>query len=208
MISARQHHDDLVEADRETDQELDVERTGRVADAALATLAATGDARAFEDLYERYRRSVRGIVAAETRRSSDVDDIVQETFTLAWRRIGSLREPDRFRAWLLQIARRAVIDHARRTSRRPLLDDDDELALGTVASDEPGPEAVHELVDLSRRLTGALAGMSRRDATAITLAAQFGFGPAEIATAIGTTPNTAKVVLHRARTRLRAALEE
>lgn len=180
---------------------------GATDDADLVTRSAGGDAGAFEMLYRRYERVVTSVVAAETRRHGDVNDIVQDTFTLAWRRLGSLRDPERFRPWLLQIARRSVIEHARRTSRRPTLDEDDELTLSVVASEDAGPELVHELHDLSRQLQGALEGMSRRDATVITLAAQFGFGPAEIAEAIGTTPNTAKVVLHRARARLRSAIE-
>lgn len=184
------------------------EDAARTPDAALVERAAAGQPAAFDELYRRYETSVRSIVRAETRRAADVNDIVQDAFTLAWRRIGSLRDAERFRPWLMQIARRAVIDHARRTARRPLLDDDDELALDQATSDEPGPDEVNELRELSQQLQGALAGLSRRDATAITLAAQFGFGPNEIAAAIGTSPNTAKVVLHRARARLRAALVE
>lgn len=177
------------------------------ADAGLVRRCAAGDARAFEDLHRRYVKVVTSVVANETRRAADVNDIVQEAFTLAWRRIASLREPERFRPWLLQIARRAVIDHARRAARRPALDGDDDLQLATYESPEPGPDDLQELHELAHRVQGALAGLSRRDATAITLAAQFGFGPAEIAAAIGTTPNTAKVVLHRARQRLRAAID-
>ncbi len=176
-------------------------------DAELATRAAGGDQAAFSELYRRHERAVRGLVAAETRRAVDVNDIVQETFTLAWRRIGSLRSPERFRPWLLQIARRSVIEHGRRTARRPTLDGDDDLALSAIPDAADGPELVHELHELSGRLRSALEGLSRRDATVITLAAQLGFGPAEIAAAIGTTPNTAKVVLHRARARMRAAVE-
>jgi RNA polymerase sigma-70 factor (ECF subfamily) len=180
-------------------------RTSSVPDAVLVRRAATGDHAAFDALYRRYDRVVTSIVSSETRRQSDVADIVQEAFTLAWRRLGSLREPERFRPWLLQITRRSVIEHARRAARRPALDADDDASLALVTADDPGPSDWHELAELSRRLSGALDGMSRRDATVVTLAAQFGFGPVEIAAAIGTTPNTAKVVLHRARTRLRAA---
>lgn len=176
-------------------------------EAELVARAVNGDTAAFEALYSRYERTVRAIVAAETRRSADVNDLVQDTFTLAWRRLSSLREHERFRPWLLQIARRTVIDHGRRSARRPVLDEDDDIALSLHETPDAGPEELHELHELTQRLDGALAGLSRRDATAITLAAQFGFGPSEIAAAIGTTPNTAKVVLHRARARLRAALD-
>ena len=53
------------------------------------------------------------------------------------------------------------------------------------------------------RIHAGMEKLSVRDATAITLASEFGFGPSEIAEALGVSPNTAKVVLHRARRRLR-----
>jgi RNA polymerase sigma factor (sigma-70 family) len=181
-------------------------RPGREEDAELAIRAARGEAEPFEQLYRRYERIVKSVVRSETQHQADVDDIVQDVFASAWLRIGSLRDPASFRPWLLQITRHTVIDAARARSRRPLLDADDEIALSFVETLDPQPDELSELADLAQQLRGAIAGLSRRDATAVTLAAQFGFGPAEIAEAIGTTPNAAKVVLHRARLRLKAAI--
>lgn len=183
-----------------------IPRPGREEDADLVIRAARGEAKPYEQLYRRYERIVRSVVRSETQHHSDVDDIVQEVFASAWLRIGSLRDPASFRPWLLQITRHTVIDAARARSRRPLLDADDEIALSFVETLDPKPDELTELADLAQQLRGAIAGLSRRDATAVTLAAQFGFGPAEIAEAIGTTPNAAKVVLHRARLRLKAAI--
>ncbi len=180
-------------------------------DAELVVLAREGDQSAFTILHGRYERLVVSVVHGEMRRGSaaaDADDVVQDVFTMAWQRLGTLRDPDLFRPWLLQIARRSVIDHARRQARRPTLDADDERVLDSIPQSDDSPEMIAELSDLVSRLGGALDGMSRRDATAITLAAQFGFGPSEIAEALSITPNNAKVVLHRARTRLRATIAE
>ncbi|MCB1026558.1 MAG: sigma-70 family RNA polymerase sigma factor [Microthrixaceae bacterium] len=176
----------------------------------LVVKAAAGDHRAFARLHRRYERLVLSVVRAEMRRgstSAEVDDVAQEVFTLMWQRLGTLRDPARLRPWLMQITRRAVIDHARKASRRPILDSDDEVALELTSDGLPGPDVVTEMGELADQLKGALAGLSRRDATAITLAAQFGFGPAEIGQALGITPNNAKVVLHRARARLRTAVQ-
>ncbi len=176
---------------------------------AVVVRAAGGDPQAFTELHGRYLRLVDSVVRAELRRgatTADRDDVVQEVFTLAWQRLGQIKDPARFRPWLLQIARRAVIDHARRAGRRPALDGDDELALDQQADGRAGPDELAELAELAGRLRSSIDGLSRRDATAITLAVQFGFGPAEIAEALDITPNNAKVVLHRARSRLRAAV--
>lgn len=175
----------------------------RKAEVDLVRRARQGEADAFGQLHARYENVVASVVRAETRNASDASDIVQEVFLLAWSRLGSLRDPERFRAWLLQIARRAVIDHSRVTGRRVALDHDDDLTIARAASSDPDPAELVELADLVGRLRGALDDLSRRDAVALTLAAQFGFGPAEIAQALQITPNNAKVVLHRARRRLR-----
>lgn len=176
-------------------------------DATLVERARNGDARSFELLHDRYREAVAGVIRAETRRSVDVADLVQETFVSAWRRLHGLRDPERFRPWLFQIARHQVIDHARATARRPALDADDDLRLTLTAAPDPGPDEFAELAELASHVRTALNGLSRRDVVAISLVAQFGFGPTEVAEALGMTPNNAKVVVHRARQRLLAELE-
>ncbi|HSL73924.1 MAG TPA: hypothetical protein VK853_05640, partial [Ilumatobacteraceae bacterium] len=69
--------------------------TGRAAapetDAALVLRARDGDTRSFELLHDRYCDAVSRVIRAETRRSADVADLVQETFTSAWTRLGGLR---------------------------------------------------------------------------------------------------------------------
>ena len=74
------------------------------------------------------------------------------------------------------------------------------------AAADAGPDDQVVGRDLGHRVRRALEELSDRDATVLTLAVQFGFGASEIAEAIGVTPGTAKVVLHRARGRLRAQL--
>ncbi|WP_344289738.1 sigma-70 family RNA polymerase sigma factor, partial [Streptomyces synnematoformans] len=59
---------------------------------------------------------------------ADVDDVVQETMLRAVRRLPSLRDPDRFRSWLVAIAMRQIRERARRRGRRA------EAAAGTAAA--------------------------------------------------------------------------
>ena len=133
-------------------------------------------------------------------------DLVQETFARALHRLASLEDPARFRAWVLQIARNAAIDHRRRASRavEVSIDEPDRPQL---PSEGPSPDELAELGELASRLQDGFARLSQRDATALSLAVQFGFGPAEIALALGTTRDNAKVIVHRARKRLRKAAD-
>ncbi len=174
-----------------------------LSDGELVTMARGGGSGAFDELYRRYQPVVTAVAVYQTSRTVDVSDIVQETFVRAWDRLGSLLDGERFRPWVLQICRREIIDQHRRSVRRPRLDGDDELELGRLPTVTGSPEVEAEAVDLHSRVRAGMGRLSVRDATAITLAAQFGFGPSEIAEALGVSPNTAKVVLHRARRRLR-----
>ncbi len=174
-----------------------------MSDEDLVDLARDARPGAFEELYRRYQPVVTAVAVYQTSRTVDVSDIVQETFVRAWDRLGSLRQGDRFRPWVLQICRREIIDQHRRAARRPRLDGDDEVELDRLPTVDGAPEAEVEGADLHSRIHAGMERLSVRDATAITLASQFGFGPTEIAEALGVSPNTAKVVLHRARRRLR-----
>jgi len=65
---------------------------------------------------------------------------------------------------------------------------------------------VLELGELASLVRSCVAGLSVRDATAVEMVTYLGFSSAEVAAALGLTPNAAKVVVHRARARLRQAL--
>ena len=162
-------------------------RTGQPDDAELVARAAQGDTGAFALIYERHHAVVTRVVAARVGRQDDPADAVQDTFTAAWRQLHTLRQPDQLRPWLLQIARRTAIDQGRRYQRRRIEADGHDL-LPEVADDGPGPEELGELGDLAQRVGVGLDGLSRRDATAISLATHFGFGTEEIAAAPGRDP--------------------
>lgn len=176
-------------------------------DATLVGAAREGDARAFEELMRRHGRAVRTTVRGHLRDPDTHDDAVQETFTRAFERIHTLRTPDRFRPWLLQIARNASSDVRRRRARATIesLDETGDDGVIPVAV-EVAPDEQAEVRELVAMVRDGVAGLSPRDATALSMVMWFGFGPTEIGAALGLTPNAAKVMLHRARRRLRDAL--
>ena len=60
--------------------------------------------------------------------------------------------------------------------------------------------------ELAQLVEGCVAGLSSRDATALSLVSHLGFSPSEVAAVLGVTDGTARVIVHRARHRLREAL--
>jgi RNA polymerase sigma-70 factor (ECF subfamily) len=174
-------------------------------DGELVELTLGGDTAAFATLYRANVRAVSRLVRDNVANPEVAAELVQEVFARALERLASLREPDRFRPWLLAIARHAVIDQHRYRGRNPVDSLDDER-VQEPAQRGPSTEEVAELTELAELVAGCVAGLSRRDATAIALVTHLGFAPADVAAALGVTPGTAKVIVHRARRRLRDAL--
>jgi RNA polymerase sigma-70 factor (ECF subfamily) len=67
-----------------------------------------------EALVRSHAAVVLAVCLAYTHNRHDAEDAMQDVFVKAFRKFHTLRDPDRVRAWLLQIARRTCIDHQRR----------------------------------------------------------------------------------------------
>lgn len=165
--------------------------------------AMRGDPSGFARLYRRHVGAVRMAVRDNVHDAESVADVVQDAFARAFSRLESLREPERFRPWLLQIARHAAIDH-RRARRRVSFDDNADT--DDLIDDGVTPAQQVELTDLASLVNGCVAGLSPRDSTAITMVTRLGLGPTEIGVALGVSTGAAKVLVHRAKQRLRDAL--
>ena len=173
-----------------------------MSDATLVEAVRHGDAAAFAELYSTHVRAVTTVVRANVHDRDGIADVVQEVFLRALERLDSLREPDRFRPWLLSIARHSAVDERRRGGRVTVTSDDDH-GMDDLASADMGPEERTELGELSALVNGSVAGLSRRDATALALVIHLGYTPTQVAAALRVTAGAAKVILHRARNRLR-----
>jgi RNA polymerase sigma-70 factor (ECF subfamily) len=86
-------------------------------DAELVSATLAGKREAFGQLYDRYARMVRAVVAGVSADWPAADDMVQESFLRSYRNLARLREPDRFGPWVVGIARQ-VGRERRRTLRR------------------------------------------------------------------------------------------
>lgn len=174
-----------------------------VADAALVARVGKGDTHAFAELYRRHAGAVRTAVLDNVRDPDGIADVVQETFTRALSRLATLREPDRFRPWLLAIARHAAVDSRRHRNRVDDLEPEHAAALPAA---QPSPETAASVRELGEMLDQGVATLTQRDATALSLVTHLGFGPEAVAAALGTTTGAAKVIVHRARRRVRDAV--
>jgi RNA polymerase sigma-70 factor (ECF subfamily) len=86
-------------------------------DAELVAETLADNREAFGELYDRHARMVRAVVLGVSGDWSAVEDMTQESFLRAFRKLATLREPARFCPWIVGIARH-VARERRRTLRR------------------------------------------------------------------------------------------
>jgi RNA polymerase sigma-70 factor (ECF subfamily) len=154
----------------------------------------------FETLFREHYAPVAQYVARRAPKTL-ADDVVAETFLVAWRRLDDV--PSEALPWLLATARRTLSTHLRGAQRRQRLNE--RLALEPKilsAVDDSGVTS-----KLAERVSGALARLSEGDREAIQLIAWEGLTPREAAAVLGEPPATFRVRLHRAKRRLRKLLE-
>jgi RNA polymerase sigma factor (sigma-70 family) len=111
-------------------------------DARLVELSLSGERNAFGQIVARYQAPICALAYSACGNVSRSEDLAQEVFITAWRRLPDLREPSKFRAWLFGIARNLVNNAFRRQSRNPLADAEPlDEALGDAAGQPTAPEA-------------------------------------------------------------------
>jgi RNA polymerase sigma factor (sigma-70 family) len=176
-----------------------VEPPSRIA--LLVEASRDGDQGAFGDLYKEFIGLVLKAVRDHLRDPDLVADAVQEAFARALQSLNKLRDPERFKQWLLAIARHTAVD-IRRDQTRYVYSEPEE---DTPTSPQDDPADVTALREISGLVNGVVGGLGRRDAIALRLVA-LGFDVADVAKALGISHGAAKVVLYRARRRLRAQL--
>jgi len=154
------------------------------------------------DRFERLFRDHHAAVVAYVRRRAPqdvVDDVVAETFLVAWRRLD--RTPEDERPWLLGVARNVLATQWRGARRRDAL----VLRLRQTRIEPQPPQGPESAGD--DRVTAALARLAPKDREALTLVAWDGLAPREAAHVLGEAPGTFRVRLHRARSRVRGLLQ-
>lgn len=134
----------------------------------------------------------------------DVDDVVAETFVVAWRRLSDA--PDRPLPWLLAICRKVAANVTRAHRRRDALHGRIAHSSQTPAAPSAESGAVGSGLESEGRVFAALATLSGVDREVLTLLAWDGLTPAQAAQSMGCSRGAFAVRLYRARRRLRAAL--
>jgi RNA polymerase sigma factor (sigma-70 family) len=152
----------------------------------------------FQALYDAHAGAVLGYARRRAARA-DADDVLAEVFLVAWRRLEEVPSTQE-RVWLLGVARRALANQRRGSTRQGALRERLALHAQAPASAQSFPAAGQT------RLGRALASLSESDRELLLLLAWEGLSNEEAARVLEIGPRALRVRLHRARRRLAAAL--
>ena len=167
---------------------------------------ARGDAAALGELYDRYGRTVFGVLYRTLGAAEPAEEVAQDAFHAVWRRASTYRaERGSVRTWLLAIARNAAIDwrrtKGRRVEREAVIDEAAEL-VEEIRVDERVIASLR-----AERVRAAVSALPPEQRTALSLAFWSGLSQSEIAERTGTPLGTVKSRVRLGMNKLRERLQ-
>lgn len=190
------------------------EQLAQVDEVALIARVRSGETNLFLDLIRPYERSIYRLAYSVLRNKEDAEDVAQEAVFKAFRHLEQLKEADKFKSWLLQIA----MNEARLRLRRDhghlyeSLDegaevmDDGEIMPRQFADWREIPSEVLEQQELRQKLQEALDSLPAHYRQVFLLRDVEHISEKEAAEVAGITVAAVKARLHRARLQLRERL--
>jgi RNA polymerase sigma factor (sigma-70 family) len=178
----------------------------------LVAAVRRGNDRAFEELFGRYRDRIGSYVFGMLGDHGRAEDVTQEVFISALRRLRDTECPIAFQPWVYQIARNACIDEFRRTRRAkevPLDSSDEREGVDYgIPSPTPTPDAAVENKQRFDDLRGAFRGLSESHHRVIVMRELEGLSYEQIGDRLGMSKPMVESTLFRARRRLSDEYDE
>jgi RNA polymerase sigma-70 factor, ECF subfamily len=177
----------------------------RAADLELARRCRSGDPGAFEELYRQHAGRLYNLAFRMAGSAQEAEDLLQEVFLHAYRKLGSFRGDSSLGTWLYRLGMNQCLDYlrGRQAKMKTATDSLDEEGAAELASPMSAtPVAVNRL-DLER----AIARLPEGCRAAFLLHDVEGFEHHEVARILGVSEGTSKSQVHKARMKLRVYLQ-
>src|SRR3954451_5477717 len=182
-------------------------------DSELVAAVRRGDDRAFEELYARYNRRISSYIFGMVKDHARAEDLTQDVFMSALRRMRDTDRPIAFKPWIYEIAKNACIDQFRRSRRAEEVSYDAEEGLGAadygrLVNGDPTPDIALDHKQQLDHLRGALGGLSDSHHQILVMREFEGLSYREIGEKMGMSRPSVESTLFRARKRLTEEYEE
>jgi RNA polymerase sigma-70 factor (ECF subfamily) len=170
-------------------------------EAQLVESAVRSDEHAFRRLIADHHEDMRRVCLYMTRDEAVAEDAVQAAWAIAWRKIGSVREPASVRPWLVSVALNEARQLLRKRRRLVAID-----ATSPAAAQQGGPDPATGVAVLDLRI--ALERLSPNDRALIAMRYLCGFESTELGAALHISPAAARQRLKRLIDQLRKELSD
>jgi RNA polymerase sigma-70 factor (ECF subfamily) len=177
--------------------------------ALLVARAKAGEAPAFDALYRRYRKRIFALALHLSGSESDADDIAQDAFVQAFRKLHQFEGKSEFFTWVYRLTVNRALDARRTHARRSeaSIEESDPRIERAVDVDAAGdPQRAAELRQTYARALAALDALPPEMKTTVVLVALQGLSQAEAAVVQGCSRGTIAWRLHEGRKRLQGAI--
>lgn len=173
-------------------------------DETLVQQTLAGDERAFAELARRHHVKIAGMASRFGANSHETDDLIQDIFIRAWRKLGQFRREMPFEHWLSRLAIRQCYDllRSRRRNREETVEPEEWERLRELSTRVAEPSAAKEFLDL------ALPKLAAEERMVITLLELEERSIREISDLTGWSEANVKVRAFRARQKLKTILEQ
>jgi RNA polymerase sigma factor (sigma-70 family) len=182
-------------------------------DSELVAAVRRGDDRAFEELYARYSRRISSYIFGMVKDHARAEDLSQDVFVSALRRMRDTDRPIAFKPWIYEIAKNACIDQFRRNKRAEEVSFDADEGMGAadygrLVTGDPTPDVALDHKQQLDHLRGALGGLSESHHQILVMREFEGLSYREIGEKMGMSRPSVESTLFRARKRLTEEYEE
>jgi RNA polymerase sigma-70 factor (ECF subfamily) len=168
--------------------------------ASVVAQACAGDENAFARIVNAYHGDLMRVAYVVAGDQQTAEDAVQSTWSIAWRKLGSLRDPDRLHQWLVSVAANEARQLVRKQHRHPVIQID--ISGRPSAADDPA-DAIGRI-----DLVNALAHLRPDDRVLLSLRYVAGLDSIEIGQLMGMSPSGVRGHLSRLNDRLRKELDD
>ncbi len=180
-------------------------------DAGIVAQVLAGDRDAFRVVVERHSHSLFRLAYRMTGNEHDAEEVVQETFLRAYRRLNKFESRSSFSTWLYRIAVNCSLDFSRKRRQH----DEHQLApnpelpdpVESLPASEPSADRLVMSAEVRRKVEATMNELTEKEKAAFVLRHYEGMSIEEVARAMGLRANAAKNNIFRAVQKLRRALE-
>jgi RNA polymerase sigma-70 factor (ECF subfamily) len=176
-------------------------------DTCLVEEALGGNQASFQLLVERYEQRIFNLIRHYTRNPVEIEDLAQETFLKAFRRLESFQRQSSFYTWLYRIAVNTILDSLKRRGRSPVQAVEDLESVPAASSTaSPSPSAALEREEVARITAAILEELPEIFRTVLILREYEEMAYQDMADLLGISIGTVESRLFRARARFKERL--